>query len=819
MKWSVPILVLGISCSADDESAHKFDVPFVSADAEFSGAETDSPVSCPDPTCDDFDPCTTDRCVGTTCDHQPVVLACDDGNPCTTDECFDGACQFVPATGLPCDDSNACTENSACTSTGVCGGGGSIVCDTDDPCSFASCSPDKGCSVTPAPENTPCNDTNACTTADKCIFGVCTGLTIACQTKTACQVHTGCTAAGECIFESAADGTACDDGNKCTLNDQCQDGTCFPGPAAVCDDGNPCTDDQCKPKTGCESNLPIKVTPCNDGSFCTTKDTCKQGQCTGEPVDCDDQDPCTDDSCNPTQGCTHMWNTNPCPAGSPCVLGAACKDGKCVSGTLKNCDDANPCTADSCDPKNGDCVHTFADWACDDNNPCTDNDQCQPNGACAGTPKVCTTTDDCTTAKCNLFTGKCVPSPAPNDTPCVTEVCEFVGLCQSGICEAKPAPNASCNDNNPCTDDLCNPKVGCEHTNNTDVCTDNNLCTINDTCTNGGCKGLPKNCDDNWECTDDSCNPQQGCQHTFNNAPCNDGDSCTTQDQCDGGGACVGLLKITVCGPCAGENEGCPPGFTCTSGACLSDDEVYVPGGPFYMGCTPGPTQICTPAEGPAHMVDVPPFVIDRYEVSIAKFTTKTPLWEIYVDPLLPCTVFETPNSAHPVHCVSRAGAEVYCQASGKRLCSETEWEKAARGGCEFYDNCQTQTPPYPWGFAAPTCQLTVYTPNESDFGCGTDNTFPVGSKPLGQSPYGCHDMVGNAWEWVADCWHSNLMAAPTDGSVWNTSCTNFVDGTIRGGGFKNKGWAVTATTRDSATLANNKNIQIGFRCCRTPQP
>jgi subtilisin-like proprotein convertase family protein len=120
---------------------------------------------------------------------------------------------------------------------------------------------------------------------------------------------------------------------------------------------------------------------------------------------------------------------------------------------------------------------------------------------------------------------------------------------------------ASCNDGNPCTDDVCTPS-GCTHVNNTGPCSDGNACTGPDVCGGGicqpgpnpcndnnactqdvcdgqgGCTNPPVNCDDSNGCTDDSCDISLGCQHANNTLPCTDNNACTQGDIC-AGGACV----------------------------------------------------------------------------------------------------------------------------------------------------------------------------------------------------------------------------------------------------------------------------------------
>jgi len=90
----------------------------------------------------------------------------------------------------------------------------------------------------------------------------------------------------------------------------------------------------------------------------------------------------------------------------------------------------------------------------------------------------------------------------------------------------------TCNDNNPCTSDSCDPVLGCVYTPIDGLCNDNSICTTNDQCVNGLCVGTPISCDDLDVCTDDTCNPVSGCIHTGNNAPCDDGNACTVNDTC-----------------------------------------------------------------------------------------------------------------------------------------------------------------------------------------------------------------------------------------------------------------------------------------------
>ena len=501
--------------------------------------------------CNDGNPCTiNDVCSNGVCKGEPVV--CDQLDECKTTSCspagVEGNCdQIIPINeGGNCDDEDACTENDFC-SNGACHPGDTIDCNDDDVCTDDSCHPLSGCQHTYNSE--PCDDADACTENDFCSNGVCIpGDTIDCNdddicTDDSCDPLTGCAH----TFNT----NPCDDGDACTENDFCSNGVCFPGSALDCNDDNVCTDDSCDPISGCLHTY--NSDPCDDADACTENDFCSNGVCVpGDALDCNDDDVCTDDSCNPLTGCEHTFNTNPCDDGDACTENDFCTNGVCMPGSALDCNDDDVCTDDSCDPISG-CLHTYNSDPCDDADACTENDFCS-NGVCVpGDALDCNDDDVCTDDSCDPLTG-CAHTF--NTNPCDDgDACTENDFCSNGVCF--PGSALDCNDDNVCTDDSCDSLSGCQHIYNSDPCDDADACTENDFCSNGVCvPGDALDCNDDDVCTDDSCDPLTGCEHTFNTNPCDDGDACTENDFCSNG----------VCVP--GDALDCNDDNSCTDDSC-----------------------------------------------------------------------------------------------------------------------------------------------------------------------------------------------------------------------------------------------------------
>lgn len=218
---------------------------------------------------------------------------------------------------------------------------------------------------------------------------------------------------------------------------------------------------------------------------------------------------------------------------------------------------------------------------------------------------------------------------------------------------------------------------------------------------------------------------------------------------------------------------------------------VYVPAGQFFMGSDKADPE-AEQDEKPQHTPFLDAYWIDRTEVTNAMYarcveagTCTAPMHSPH---------YSLPEYAdHPVFGVTWFQAGEYCGWAGRRLPTEAEWEKAARG---------TDGQLYPWGNTPPDDKLL-------NFGKGVNDTTPVGSYPAGASPYGALDMAGNIWEWVSDGYDSTYYAhAPAANPPGGTSANQRV---VRGGA-----WGVDARAVRSANrfwAFPGRNDTDGFRC------
>ncbi len=324
-----------------------------------------------------------------------------------------------------------------------------------------------------------------------------------------------------------------------------------------CSDDSPCTTDTCGGGAGC-LHTPASGAACDDGSACTQGDACVGGVCVaGQPVACGDGNPCTNDSCDVAKGCTTTAADGvACDAdGSACSQGDVCAAGKCAAGQAIVCDDSNACTIDTCDPKTGACVFEAADAgsACSDGSACTQNDGCIA-GKCKGKQVACDDSNPCSDDSCNPALG-CQYVDA--NVPCNDgNPCTIGDLCAGGGCA--PGKAKVCSSGDACTVAKCNILDGsCKFTAQVagTACDDGLVCTGQDGCQDGSCVGKPVDCADGNPCTDDSCDSKSGCTHAPGTSKCDDGNACTQSDVCSGG-------------TCKGDSASCDDGNPCTSDGC-----------------------------------------------------------------------------------------------------------------------------------------------------------------------------------------------------------------------------------------------------------
>jgi len=222
---------------------------------------------------------------------------------------------------------------------------------------------------------------------------------------------------------------------------------------------------------------------------------------------------------------------------------------------------------------------------------------------------------------------------------------------------------------------------------------------------------------------------------------------------------------------------------------------AVVPAGEFMMGSPNGDSD-----EEPAHKVYVDSFSMDKYEVTVRQYAEFLQATGVN-SPLDWQTMNQPAHQKRPVANVDWADAAAYCKWAGKRLPTEAEWEKAARG---------TDGRLYPWGNDPPT-------PLHANYGKTGSHNYgtlaAVGTLENGKSPYGIYDMAGNVWEWVSDWYDYNYYKNspsqnPTGPSTGGTKV-------IRGGAWNSNPRAMRSANR-SLISPTDQGLD-GFRCAKTP--
>ena len=224
---------------------------------------------------------------------------------------------------------------------------------------------------------------------------------------------------------------------------------------------------------------------------------------------------------------------------------------------------------------------------------------------------------------------------------------------------------------------------------------------------------------------------------------------------------------------------------------------VLVPAGEFTMGSEQGDDD-----EQPVHRVVLERFYLDTFEVTNGRFAKFVAA--IQSEPPWGFADQETPvaQAERPVRWVNWLEATGYCLWAGKRLPTEAEWEKAARG---------TDGRTYPWGNEPPTAAHAVFGLKEGD-----ETVSPIGNRDAGSSPYGVHDLAGNLYEWVTD-WYDDAFytqSVPSNprGPVEGTAKVQ------RGGSYFNSPYRLRSAFRTKSDPTEH-DPHVGFRCAQDAPP
>lgn len=247
-------------------------------------------------------------------------------------------------------------------------------------------------------------------------------------------------------------------------------------------------------------------------------------------------------------------------------------------------------------------------------------------------------------------------------------------------------------------------------------------------------------------------------------------------------------------------------------------DTVLVPNGEFWMGRTHfflvdaiGWYERDRQDDIPAHKVEVAAFYIDKNEVTnqdyarFAQATQRATPWH-WVGGKVPAN-----EERHPVTNVSWFDADAYCTWAGKRLPTEAEWEKAARGGLDREK--------FPWGQI--TLGMAGYEAADagiaSKSGKQAHTNYPFGAAPVGQYPpngYGLFDMAGNVWEWCQDWYERNYYSISPLRNPKGADEGRYK--VMRGGGWADDDERNLMNSFRNYADPNQKASTIGFRCARS---
>jgi len=227
---------------------------------------------------------------------------------------------------------------------------------------------------------------------------------------------------------------------------------------------------------------------------------------------------------------------------------------------------------------------------------------------------------------------------------------------------------------------------------------------------------------------------------------------------------------------------------------------LYVPAGAFSMGSEAGYSD-----ERPVHTVSLSAFWVDQSEVTNGMYAACESAGECARPRRKSSNLIDGYYGFegyldYPVIFISWQDAADYCAWVGRRLPTEAEWEKAARG---------TDERPYPWGSAPPDATLANFNHN-------LDDVSRVGSYQDGKSPYGAFDLAGNVMEWTADWYAEDYYSFSPE--LDPPGAESGLHRVVRGGSWKGNESGVRSAHR-FIQLPDSPSFDLGFRCVQDAQP
>lgn len=361
----------------------------------------------------------------------------------------DGGADFIAplCAELDCNDQLECTTDSCdpdtgcihelradfCLVNGVCAADGESP--SDAPCGVCSVETSQE-AWTDLEEGGSCEDGDLCTTGEVCLAGTCAGGSpVTCDDGNLCTADTCEAETGTCRFDLQAD--------YCLIDDICVTSGDYE-PGSVCA--------RCNPETSTDSFSPFEGA-CDDGDPCTLDDGCFEGTCMGDALDCGDalecatfsceggscvidlaeetcaiegscyesgesseENPCA--SCQPTfdpEGWTSVKDGESCEDGDLCTAGETCTAGECAGAEPVDCEDGGECTENWCDEASGACMFTLEDNACVIESTCYGSGDANPENAC----QICAPA-----AAMIAWTDSPEGAPCGNSGTCVDKLCE-----------------------------------------------------------------------------------------------------------------------------------------------------------------------------------------------------------------------------------------------------------------------------------------------------------------------------------------------------------------------------------------------------------